>query len=81
MATHHVRHPSHQSKKSQPAHARPSRPLSKRTHSHGSKSASKVVHYKEVESDEDEDSMAVSFLNYWYVVVIDSSLLCANVFL
>jgi hypothetical protein len=64
MATHHVRHPSHQSKKSQPAHARPSRPLSKRSHSHGSKTASKVVHYKEVESDEDEDSMAVSFLNY-----------------
>ncbi|KAI4669783.1 uncharacterized protein J4E79_000061 [Alternaria viburni] len=64
MATHHVRHPSHQSKKSQPAHARPSRPLSKRTQSHGTKAASKAVHYKETASDEDEDSMAVSFLNY-----------------
>ncbi|KAI4907704.1 hypothetical protein J4E90_009110 [Alternaria incomplexa] len=58
MATHHVRHPSHQSKKSQPAHARPSRPLSKRTQSHGTKAASKAVHYKETASDEDEDSMA-----------------------
>ncbi|KNG48200.1 hypothetical protein DDE82_007130 [Stemphylium lycopersici] len=64
MATHHVRHPSHTSKKSQPAHARPSRPLSKRTHSHGAKTASKAVHYKDVETDDDEDSMAVSFLNY-----------------
>jgi hypothetical protein len=65
MATHHVRHPSH-SKKTLPA--RPARPASsKRTHSHGSKGTSKVVHYKEVEIDEEEDSMAVSFLNYWYV--------------
>lgn len=68
MATHHVRHPSHHSKKSLPAHARPSRPVSKRTHSIGSKGASKAVHYKDVETDDDdnddEDSMAVSFLNY-----------------
>ncbi|CAA9963307.1 hypothetical protein CFE70_006737 [Pyrenophora teres f. teres 0-1] len=63
MATHHVRHQSHPSKKSQPAHARPSRPLSKRTHSLGSKAASKSAPYPKTD-DDDDDSMAVSFLNY-----------------
>ncbi|KAF1941914.1 hypothetical protein EJ02DRAFT_466212 [Clathrospora elynae] len=65
MATHHVRHPSHHSKKPLPPHARSSKPapLSKRTYSYGSKGSSKVAHHKEVDSD-DEDSMAVSFLNY-----------------
>ncbi|KAL6705139.1 hypothetical protein ACN47E_007244 [Coniothyrium glycines] len=66
MATHHVRHPSHHSKKSLPAHARPSRPasLSKRTHSHSGKGSPKIQHHKEFESEDEEDSMAVSFLNY-----------------
>lgn len=66
MATHHVRHLSHQSKKSLPAHARPSRPLSKRTQSHGTKAAAlKATPCKEADIvDDDEDSMAVSFLNY-----------------
>ncbi|KAH7065920.1 life-span regulatory factor-domain-containing protein [Paraphoma chrysanthemicola] len=67
MATHHVRHPSHHSKRSLPAHARPKpAPLSKRSHSHGSKGASKTPHPKEAEDDfwDDEDSMAVSFLNF-----------------
>lgn len=65
MATHHVRHQSHHSKRPQPAHTRPSRPalLSKRTHSHGAKGSSKVAHPKDPESDDDE-SMAVSFLNF-----------------
>ena len=76
MATHHVRHLSHPSKKSQSAHARPSRPLSKRLHSQG-KAAPKPAASKEADLvyaadkhpdvDDDEDSMAVSFLNYWYV--------------
>ncbi|KAF1834893.1 hypothetical protein BDW02DRAFT_497148 [Decorospora gaudefroyi] len=66
MATHHVRHPSHHSKKSLQAHTRPSRPapLSKRSHSYGGKGISKVAHCREAEVDEEEDSMAVSFLNY-----------------
>ncbi|EUC38326.1 hypothetical protein COCVIDRAFT_86946 [Bipolaris victoriae FI3] len=67
MATHHVRHLSHQSKKSQPPHARPSRPLSKRVQSHATKAASKVAPSKDADlavDDDDEDSMAVSFLNY-----------------
>ena len=75
MATHHVRHQSHPSKKSQPAHARPSRPLSKRAHSLGSKAAaaSKSAPYPKPDYDnnntnDDDDSMAVSFLNYWYVI-------------
>jgi hypothetical protein len=69
MATHHVRHPSHHSKRSATAHARPSRPapLSKRSHSYG-KGASKTAHQKEPEAEswDDEESMAVSFLNFWY---------------
>lgn len=74
MATHHVRHPSH-SKKPLPAHARPSKPasLSKRTHSHGSKGSSKIAHQRDFDSEDDEESMAVSFLNYWYVVVTINS--------
>lgn len=67
MATaHHVRHTSHHSRKSLPAHARPSRPAPqvKRTHSHGSKGSSKATHHKELESEDEEESMAVSFLNY-----------------
>jgi DNA replication initiation complex subunit (GINS family) len=63
MATHYVRQPSHHFKKSQLAHARPGKPV--RT-----KSSSKVVHYKEPAPEEDEDSMAVSFLNYWYVKLL-----------
>ncbi|CAO2651535.1 Nn.00g041050.m01.CDS01 [Neocucurbitaria sp. VM-36] len=65
-AAHHVRHPSHHSRKPLPAHARPSKPapLSKRPHSHGSKGSIKIAHHKEAESEDDEDSMAVSFLNY-----------------
>ncbi|KAF2027598.1 hypothetical protein EK21DRAFT_71604 [Setomelanomma holmii] len=67
MATHHVRHPSHHSKRSLPAHARPKpAPLAKRSHSYGSKVSSKNAHHKEPESElwDDEDSMAVSFLNF-----------------
>jgi hypothetical protein len=69
MATHHVRHPSHHSKRSLPAHARPARPatLAKRSHSHG-KSITKIAPHKDADSDfwdDDEDSMAVSFLNFW----------------
>jgi hypothetical protein len=56
MAAHHMRQAQHSKR---PQHARPT---SKRTQSYGSKSSSKVQ--KEVES-EDEDSMAVSFLNFW----------------
>lgn len=83
MATHHVRHPSHHSKKALPVHARPVRPasLSKRTHSYG-KSSSKVAHPTEVESEDEDESMAVSFLNYWYVVrlfIARSNQLNANV--
>ncbi|OAK97143.1 hypothetical protein IQ06DRAFT_308218 [Phaeosphaeriaceae sp. SRC1lsM3a] len=67
MATHHVRHPSHHSKRSVAAHPRPSRPapLSKRSHSYG-KSSIKAAHQKESESEswDDEESMAVSFLNF-----------------
>jgi hypothetical protein len=51
-----------------PAHARPTKPapLSKRSHSHG-KSSTKAAHQKEVEQEswDDEESMAVSFLNFW----------------
>lgn len=71
MATHHVRHPSHHSKKTHPTHARTSRPapLSKRSASHGRKTHSHAVQQQEVvkdkDEDEDEDPMAVSFLNYW----------------
>jgi hypothetical protein len=72
MATHHVRHLSHPSKKSQSAHARPARPLSKRLHSQGkaapkppsSKEADLCAADKHHDVDDDEDSMAVSFLNY-----------------
>ena len=57
MAAHHIRQAQHSKR---PQHARPA---SKRTQSYGSKSGNKVAQ-KEVES-EDEDSMAVSFLNFW----------------
>lgn len=69
MATHHVRHSSQHSKKAHPAHARTSKPapLSKRSGSHGRKASSHAVQHREVVDDEDEDPMAVSFLNYWYV--------------
>ena len=69
MATHHVRHPSHHSKKAHPTHARTSKPapLSKRSGSHGRKVNSHAIQHREVADDEDEDPMAVSFLNYWYV--------------
>ncbi|KAH3904224.1 hypothetical protein HBI56_176250 [Parastagonospora nodorum] len=64
MATHHVRHPS---KRSLPAHARSTKPapLSKRSHSYG-KGSTKAAHQKEVETEswDDEESMAVSFLNF-----------------
>ncbi|KAH8724306.1 life-span regulatory factor-domain-containing protein [Phaeosphaeriaceae sp. PMI808] len=66
MATHHTRHPSHHSKRSLPLHARPKpAPLSKRQHSHG-KGSAKIAHPKEVEIEfwDDEESMAVSFLNF-----------------
>ncbi|KAF1357763.1 hypothetical protein EJ07DRAFT_167404 [Lizonia empirigonia] len=65
MATHHVRHPSHHSKKAHPTHARTSKPapLSKRSGSHGRKSNSSATQHREVVED-DEDPMAVSFLNY-----------------
>ncbi|KAI8942117.1 hypothetical protein NX059_000211 [Plenodomus lindquistii] len=66
MATHHVRHPSHHSKKPLPVHARPSKPapLSKRSHSY-SKSSHKAAHSRDIDiEDDEEDSMAVSFLNY-----------------
>lgn len=65
MATHHVRHPS---KRSLPAHARSTKPapLSKRSHSYG-KGSTKAAHQKEVDTEswDDEESMAVSFLNFW----------------
>ncbi|KAJ4354863.1 hypothetical protein N0V95_003473 [Ascochyta clinopodiicola] len=66
MATHHVRHPSHHSKKALSTHAKTSKsaPLSKRSGSHGRKSSSNAVQHREVTEDEDEDPMAVSFLNY-----------------
>ena len=66
MATHHVRHPSHHSKKAHPTHARTSKPapLSKRSGSHGRKNHPNAVQHREVVEDEDEDPMAVSFLNY-----------------
>ncbi|KAH6625696.1 life-span regulatory factor-domain-containing protein [Boeremia exigua] len=66
MATHHVRHPSHHSKKAHPNHPRPSKPapLSKRSASHGRKAQSHTAQHREVVEDEDEDPMAVSFLNY-----------------
>lgn len=66
MATHHARHPSHHSKKPLPVHARPSKPapLSKRSHSY-SKSSHKAAHSRDLDlADDEEDSMAVSFLNY-----------------
>lgn len=66
MATHHVRHPSHHSKKAHPTHAKTSKsaPLSKRSGSHGRKTSANAVQHREVIQDEDEDPMAVSFLNY-----------------
>ena len=75
MATHHVR-PSHHSKKATPVHARPSKPdpLSKRSLSSGKGNHnSKSTHRKEVESEDDE-SMAVSFLNYWYAIDVCKAL-------
>ncbi|KAH7374369.1 hypothetical protein BKA66DRAFT_513791 [Pyrenochaeta sp. MPI-SDFR-AT-0127] len=74
MATHHVRHPSHHSKKALPAHARPARPaaLSKRTHSYG-KSNSKVVHQTEVESEDDDESMAL-----WTSLSLNVTLTCCS---
>lgn len=66
MATHHARHPSHHSKKPVPAHARPSKPapLSKRSLSYN-KSSHKAAHSRDLEvANDEEDSMAVSFLNY-----------------
>ncbi|KAF1847505.1 uncharacterized protein K460DRAFT_374557 [Cucurbitaria berberidis CBS 394.84] len=66
-ATHHVRHPSHHSRKSVPAHARPSKPgpPSKRAHSHGTKASfNKSPHFTEAEGEDEDESMAVSFLNY-----------------
>ncbi|OCK81090.1 hypothetical protein K432DRAFT_416285 [Lepidopterella palustris CBS 459.81] len=65
MATHQHRSSAHP-KKPLPAHARPSKPapLSKRTDSHGgSKGGNKAVQRKE-EDHEDEEGMAVSFLQY-----------------
>ena len=55
-------------KKAHPTHARTAKPapLSKRSGSHGRKGNSHAVQHREVD-DEDEDPMAVSFLNYWYV--------------
>jgi hypothetical protein len=73
MGINHVRHSFHYSKKSLPARSSRPAPLSKRKQSHRSKGASKVVHYEEVETDEEEGSMAVSFLNYWYVLPIVAS--------
>ncbi|KAJ4986438.1 hypothetical protein SVAN01_08130 [Stagonosporopsis vannaccii] len=66
MATHHVRHPSHHSKKAHPTHVRTSKPapLSKRSGSHGRKVQLHPVPHREVVEDEEEDPMAVSFLNY-----------------
>ncbi|KAF3036809.1 hypothetical protein E8E12_005733 [Didymella heteroderae] len=66
MATHHVRHSSHHSKKAHPTHGRTSKPapLSKRSSSHGRKANSHAVQHREIFDDEDEDPMAVSFLNY-----------------
>ena len=66
MATHHVRHPLHHSKKPLPLHARSSRPAPshpKRTHC--SKPGLKPAHSQHPDGDGDDDAMAVSFLNYW----------------
>lgn len=62
MATHHIRHSSHHSKRPQPAHQRPTKPaLFKRTNSHGS--SKKAAAAKEEECEE-EEVMATSFLNF-----------------
>ncbi|EMD65852.1 hypothetical protein COCSADRAFT_170294 [Bipolaris sorokiniana ND90Pr] len=64
MTTHPIRHPSRQFKRPQPARTQPSQPLSKRAYSRRSNGASNAVHYKEIETDHDNGSMAVTFLNY-----------------
>ena len=68
MATHHSARPAAYSKRPPPPHGRSSRPthLSKRSSSYAaSKAGPKAIYYKE-EDFEDEDSMATSFLQFWY---------------
>lgn len=69
MATHHIRQSSHHAKRtSVHVKSNKSATLQKRSGSHGRKSSQKsTTSHKEVIEDEEEDPMAVSFLNYWYV--------------
>ncbi|KAF2126108.1 hypothetical protein P153DRAFT_369463 [Dothidotthia symphoricarpi CBS 119687] len=63
---HHVRHSSNHAKRALPAHAKPTKPapLSKRSSSHGSKGSRKVDLPKDLLESDEEEAMAVSFLNY-----------------
>ena len=67
MAAHQIRSSAHP-KKPLPAHARPSKPapLSKRVNSHGTNKGGHKAAQNTEEDLVDEESMATSFLQYWY---------------